>query len=116
MQGLGIKQLACVIGPSLGGMTVLAFAAQFPNAVRNLISISAAARSTPFAIALRSLQREIIRKDGGVARRPLSSGQSCHRSTLGTQARQITIAPPNMAVRFARRAGARVPTIPLVSF
>jgi homoserine O-acetyltransferase len=63
MQGLGIKQLACVIGPSLGGMTVLAFAAQFPNAVRNLVSISAAARSTPFAIALRSLQREIIRKD-----------------------------------------------------
>lgn len=63
MRGLGIEQLACVIGPSLGGMTVLAFAALFPSAARNLISISAAARSTPFAIALRSLQREIIRKD-----------------------------------------------------
>ena len=63
MQGLGIPQLACVVGPSMGGMTVLAFAALFPDSVRNLISISAAARSTPFAIALRSLQREIIRKD-----------------------------------------------------
>jgi homoserine O-acetyltransferase len=63
MRGLGIEQLACVIGPSLGGMTVLAFAALFPTAARGLISISAAARSTPFAIALRSLQREIIRKD-----------------------------------------------------
>lgn len=63
MRSFGVEQLACVIGPSLGGMTVLAFAAMFPESVRNLISISAAARSTPFAIALRSLQREIIRKD-----------------------------------------------------
>ena len=63
MRGLGIEQLASVVGPSLGGMTVLAFAALFPQAARSLISISAAARSTPFAIALRSLQREIIRKD-----------------------------------------------------
>jgi len=63
MRALGIERLAAVAGPSLGGMTVLAFAAQFPGAARALISISAAARSTPFAIALRSLQREIIRKD-----------------------------------------------------
>jgi homoserine O-acetyltransferase len=63
MRGLGVEKLASVIGPSLGGMTVLAFAAQFPKSARTLISISAAARSTPFAIALRSLQREIIRKD-----------------------------------------------------
>jgi homoserine O-acetyltransferase len=63
MRGLGIERLASVIGPSLGGMTVLAFSALFPHASRSLISISAAARSTPFAIALRSLQREIIRKD-----------------------------------------------------
>ncbi|MBC7982377.1 MAG: homoserine O-acetyltransferase [Candidatus Obscuribacterales bacterium] len=63
VRSLGIEQLACVIGPSMGGMTVLAFAALYPERVRNLVSISAAARSTPFAIALRSLQREIIRKD-----------------------------------------------------
>ncbi|HYM33986.1 MAG TPA: alpha/beta fold hydrolase, partial [Steroidobacteraceae bacterium] len=63
MRDLGIEKLACVIGPSLGGMTVLAFVALFPRSSRALISISAAARSTPFAIALRSLQREIIRKD-----------------------------------------------------
>lgn len=63
VRALGIERLASVIGPSLGGMTVLAFAALFPHSARTLISISAAARSTPFAIALRSLQREIIRKD-----------------------------------------------------
>ena len=63
LRALDIEQVACVIGPSLGGMTVLAFAALFPGVARSLISISAGARSTPFAIALRSLQREIIRKD-----------------------------------------------------
>lgn len=60
---LGIKKLAAVVGPSLGGMTVLAYCALFPDGARSLVSISAAARSTPFAIALRSLQREMIRKD-----------------------------------------------------
>lgn len=60
---LGIKKLNCVIGPSLGGMTVLAYCALFPNETSSVISISAAARSAPFSIALRSLQREMIRRD-----------------------------------------------------
>jgi homoserine O-acetyltransferase/O-succinyltransferase len=60
---LGIKKVAAVVGPSLGGMTVLAYCALFPNEARSVVSISAAARSTPFAIALRSLQREMIRRD-----------------------------------------------------
>jgi homoserine O-acetyltransferase len=60
---LGIRKVAAVVGPSLGGMTVLAYCALFPNEARSVVSISAAARSTPFAIALRSLQREMIRRD-----------------------------------------------------
>jgi homoserine O-acetyltransferase len=60
---LGVKKLAAVIGPSLGGMTVLAYCALFPDSARSLVSISASARSVPFAIAMRSLQREIIRRD-----------------------------------------------------
>jgi homoserine O-acetyltransferase/O-succinyltransferase len=60
---LGVKKLAAVIGPSLGGMTVLAYCALFPNSARSVVSISASARSVPFAIAMRSLQREIIRRD-----------------------------------------------------
>ena len=38
MQALGIERLNAVIGASLGGMSVLAFAAQFPHATRRLIS------------------------------------------------------------------------------
>jgi len=60
---LGVKQLAAVVGPSLGGMTALAYCAQFPDRTRSLVTISSGARSPPFSIALRSLQREMIRRD-----------------------------------------------------
>ncbi len=60
---LDIEELACVMGPSMGGMTALAFGVMYPGRVRHLVSISSATRATPFAIALRSLQRELVRSD-----------------------------------------------------
>jgi len=60
---LGIDQFHTVAGCSLGGMDVLAYAAMYPGTYRNLISISAAVHATPFAIGIRSLQREMIRSD-----------------------------------------------------
>jgi homoserine O-acetyltransferase/O-succinyltransferase len=63
VRSLGIEQLDTVMGPSLGGMVVLAFAAQFPGAARRLVSISGTAAASPFAISLRSIQREAITSD-----------------------------------------------------
>lgn len=63
LEHFAVAQLHTVIGASMGGMTALAFALNNPQKVRRLVSISSAARSLPFSIALRSLQREIIRKD-----------------------------------------------------
>lgn len=63
VQALGIEKLFATVGSSMGGMTALVFNLLYPQASRGLISISAAARATPFAISLRSLQREIIRSD-----------------------------------------------------
>jgi homoserine O-acetyltransferase len=60
---LGLRSLHALVGPSMGGMTSLAFAIQYPGVARNLLLLSTAARSLPFAIALRSLQREMIRRD-----------------------------------------------------
>jgi homoserine O-acetyltransferase len=60
---LGIAQLHTVVGASMGGMTALALALNHASRCRRLVSISSAARALPHAIALRSLQREIIRKD-----------------------------------------------------
>ena len=63
LHALGIARVACVIGPSLGGMTVLAYCVQYPHEVDALISISGATSASAQAIALRALQREIVRSD-----------------------------------------------------
>ncbi len=60
---LGIEQLDTVMGPSLGGMVVTAFAAVVPQGARRLVSISGSSASSPFAIALRSVQREAVMSD-----------------------------------------------------
>ena len=63
LEVLDISVLHAVIGPSMGGMSALSFCQLHPGKTKRLISISSAARSSPFSIALRSLQREIIRND-----------------------------------------------------
>ena len=63
VSGLGIDRLACLIGNSMGGMSALGYLALHPGSVRSHISISTAAQAQPFAIAIRSLQREAIRLD-----------------------------------------------------
>jgi len=63
LRALGIERADTIIGPSLGGMVVLALAAQFPGAARRVVSISGTAAASPFAIALRSIQREAIMRD-----------------------------------------------------
>jgi homoserine O-acetyltransferase/O-succinyltransferase len=63
VRALGIEQVAAVAGASLGGMVVTAFAAQFPAGARRLISISGTGAASPYAIALRAVQRECILRD-----------------------------------------------------
>jgi len=60
---LGIVCLHTVIGCSMGGMSGLAYCVRHPNAVSRFVSISSATRALPFSIAVRSLQREMIRSD-----------------------------------------------------
>ncbi len=63
LRSLGIERAHTIVGPSLGGMVVLAYLAQFPDAARGVVSISGTAAASPFAIALRSIQREAILRD-----------------------------------------------------
>lgn len=85
---LGIETLYANVGPSMGGMTALAFEILFPGRSRALLTISSAARSLPFAIALRSLQREMIRRDPNWAGGQYSSDRM-----------------PIMGMRLARKLG-----------
>jgi homoserine O-acetyltransferase/O-succinyltransferase len=88
LKSLGIERAHTVVGPSLGGMVVLAYAALFPGAARNLISISGTAAATPFAIALRSIQREAILRDPD-----FKAGQYAAEQ------------PPETGMRIARKLG-----------
>jgi homoserine O-acetyltransferase len=89
VRALGIERVDTVMGPSLGGMVVLAYVALIPGAARRLVSISGTAAASPFAIALRSIQREAITSDpdwqGGqyAASRPPRTGLRLARK-LGT--------------------------------
>lgn len=65
MKDLGITRLDTVIGASMGGMTALAFALEYPSIAQNLVLISSTLAASPFAIAIRSVQRDIIRSDPG---------------------------------------------------
>jgi homoserine O-acetyltransferase len=63
IRSLGIMQLACLIGCSMGGMSALAYMLLHPGSARSHISVDTAPQAQPFAIAIRSLQREAIRLD-----------------------------------------------------
>jgi homoserine O-acetyltransferase len=63
MRELGVKKIHAAVGSSMGGMSAIAYGLRYPGEVENLIAISAATSALPLTIALRSLQREIIRSD-----------------------------------------------------
>lgn len=88
LKELGIDKLNTLIGASMGGMIALAYAIEHPDDVEKLVVISAATHSTPFAIALRSMQRELIRLDPA-----WNNGNYSSKS------------PPREGMRMARKAG-----------
>ncbi|MFW2343443.1 homoserine O-succinyltransferase MetX [Brevundimonas sp.] len=57
---LGIPRLEALIGASYGGMVGLAFAATFPERLKQLIAISAPHRPAAHATALRGIQRRLL--------------------------------------------------------
>jgi homoserine O-acetyltransferase len=60
---LGIEQLCTMVGPSMGGMSALAYLQRNPRGARHFLTISSSPTSEPFSIAIRSLQRELIVSD-----------------------------------------------------
>ncbi len=60
---LGIESLKVAVGCSMGGMSTLAHAALFPGHAEHAILMCTAARAEAFAIAIRSLQRQLVMND-----------------------------------------------------
>ena len=63
IRALGLETAHTTIGCSMGGMTALAFCVRHPELGGNLLLISSATSAMPFAIAVRSVQREMIIRD-----------------------------------------------------
>lgn len=103
IDALGIDRLTAVVGASMGGMTALAFAMLHPTAATALVAISSAARALPQAIAIRSLQREIVRAD------PAWRGGDYTADAPPTQglklARKLGMISYRSATEWARRFG-----------
>lgn len=88
VQHLGIECLHTVVGCSMGGMSGLAYCVRHAGAAKRFVSISSATRALPFSIAVRSLQREMIRSDMRWKKGNYDPGD-----------------PPNMGQRLARKLG-----------
>ncbi|KAH6630555.1 homoserine O-acetyltransferase-like protein [Chaetomium sp. MPI-SDFR-AT-0129] len=60
---LRVDKLYASVGSSMGGMQSLAAGVEFPERVGRIVSISACARSHPYSIAMRFVQRRAILND-----------------------------------------------------
>jgi homoserine O-acetyltransferase len=60
---LGIEQLRMAVGPSMGGMSCIAWSYLNPKRSRHFLGVSSSPHAEPFSIAIRSLQREAIVTD-----------------------------------------------------
>lgn len=60
LDALEIARVNTIVGASYGGMVALAFAERYPDRLDQLVAISAPARAHPMAVALRSIQRQIV--------------------------------------------------------
>ncbi len=60
---LGISELLCVAGGSMGGMQVLEWASHYPERIRAAIPLATTARSSPMLIAFNEVGRQAIYAD-----------------------------------------------------
>lgn len=61
LNNLNIRRLHALVGASYGAMVGLAFAERFPERLDRLVAISGAHYAHPYATALRSVQRRVLR-------------------------------------------------------
>ena len=97
---LGIEQLFCVIGGSMGAMQVLQWASSYPEAVFAAVPIAGAARHSAQNIAFHEVGRQAIMADpdwcggrylsSGAARRAASRWRAWRRTSPTFRSRHCT--------------------------
>jgi len=100
---IGVEEIACVVGPSMGGMTALAWLLIHPGRTRHMINISGALDAGTFAIALRSLQREIVRSDPNFNNGDYVDGRALKKAMI--MARKLGLITYRSAFEWRQRFG-----------
>ncbi|KAK6528174.1 hypothetical protein TWF281_009425 [Arthrobotrys megalospora] len=105
LDNLGIEKLFASVGSSMGGMQSLAAGVLYPERVGRVVSISGCARSHPYSIAMRFVQRQVLMSDPNWSRGHYYSSIPPH---IGMKlAREIATVTyrsgPEWEQRFSRR-------------
>lgn len=61
LDALGVQHVHAFVGSSYGAMVGLAFAVRHPRRVGHLVAIAGAHRAHPLSVAVRNIQREVVR-------------------------------------------------------
>jgi homoserine O-acetyltransferase len=107
-RGLGIERLAALVGCSMGGMAALGGMLHHPGGTRAHVCVCSAPRAQPFAIAIRSLQREAIRLDPNwnEGRYDIDADQGGHYPETGMNiARKLGVITYRSALEWSGRFG-----------
>jgi len=116
LEALGIRQLAAVVGASMGGMQALQWAICAPDRMRSIVALVPMARTRPWAAAMNEVARRILTSDAGWPSGPYGAGFDAwaaqsrvitNRTPLALEAVPTSGVPAFIAdaVAMARRAG-----------
>jgi len=116
LDSLRIRQLAAVVGASMGGMQALQWGVSDPDRMRSIVALVPMARTRPWSVAMNEVARRILMADPGWPSGPYGSGFDAWAAlsrvitnrTPGALESVAADAVPGLvteAVAMARRAG-----------
>jgi homoserine O-acetyltransferase len=113
IEHLGVRQLACVAGGSIGGQQALEWAVTYPEMVRNAVVVAATAALTAQAVAFSEVERQAIMLDPQWRQGDYAPGQvPAAGLALARMLAMITYqSEEGMQLRFARQP-ARAVNVP----
>jgi homoserine O-acetyltransferase len=74
LDALGVRQLAAVVGASMGGMQALQCGVSYPDRMRSIVALVPMARTRPWAAATNEVARRILTSDAGWPSGPYGAG------------------------------------------
>lgn len=74
LDALGVRQLASIVGASMGGMQALQWGASYPDRMRSIVALVPMARTRPWSVAMNEVARRILMADPGFPSGPYGAG------------------------------------------